>query len=84
MTEGEKGLAFPRSTSAANTEARAVRTVELPRGGTMRITGSKPPCNNCKFAMKNTAQRSEGRIIYQWREGGETQTREWDYRPNED
>jgi len=38
----------------------------------MRVTGTRPPCPQCKGAMNETARRSVGQIIYQWRENGQT------------
>jgi len=80
MTSQENALGFPNSWAASNTEARAVRTVEVPWNGTMRITGTKPPCTRCMGAMRITAENSKGRIIYQWRENGMTQRMQWDSR----
>jgi hypothetical protein len=48
----------------------------------MNITGSQAPCPQCRGAMEKAARYSEGRVVYQWREGGKTVTRQWDYRAN--
>jgi RHS repeat-associated protein len=81
QTASEAGLGFPRAANAAHSEMRAMRTVGLPRGGSMNITGSYAPCSQCRGAMDTVARNSEGRITYQWRQDGVTRTWTRDYRP---
>jgi hypothetical protein len=73
MTPAEKALGFPKNTLASHTEARAMKQVPLEAGETITITGQRPPCPSCKGAMNRAVDESGARIIYRWRENGQTQ-----------
>jgi hypothetical protein len=74
MTAEEQALGFPRNTLASHTEARAIRNIPVQPGGTMIVTGQRPPCPICKGLMNQAARDRGARFIYRWRENGVTRT----------
>ncbi|HID36511.1 MAG TPA: hypothetical protein EYP39_03920 [Ghiorsea sp.] len=44
------------------------------QGQQLRITGQQAPCPRCRGEMNSAVTDSGGSIIYQWREGGLTQS----------
>jgi Domain of unknown function (DUF4157)/Pput_2613-like deaminase len=50
----------------SHTEAKAVNTVPLKPGQTMRITGQYDPCGSCRSAMQAAANATGGTIVYWW------------------
>ncbi len=47
----------------------------------MTLTANNAPCKVCVGNLSKTAEDAKARIIYQWREGGKTLSRVWDFRP---
>jgi hypothetical protein len=57
---------------ATHTEARAVRMANLRPGDRLVILGQYNPCEPCRRAMQQAAQRSGATIRYSWMGGTET------------
>jgi hypothetical protein len=76
QTAMERSLGFPQGSLASHTEARAMQHIAptLKSGQTMRITGTRRPCNSCKGKMNRGGAQS-GSVRYQWRQDGVT--RRW-------
>jgi hypothetical protein len=66
MTEAERAMPFPQGMNASHTEGRLLVAGQLPRGGTLRITGQYDPCAACQTAMRATAERTGCTIEYWW------------------
>ncbi|WP_335989908.1 hypothetical protein [Glycomyces sp. MUSA5-2] len=82
QTGQEKALGRRKGASASHTENRSVRmhgsahpemnddpffnTHPIPPGSRVEIAGTRPPCPQCKNAMKRLMQDRQANVIYKW------------------
>lgn len=84
QTGQEKALGRRKGASASHTENRSVRmhgsahpemnddpffdTHPIPPGSQVEIAGTRPPCPQCKNAMKRLMQDRQAKVVYKWGE----------------